>query len=324
MQYKEVFLKDIDFSDTIFKILPDYSDEFEIIFKSVSKKNILNPPFLIEKKGSFIIVEGFKRIAAALQCGFEKCFALVLDFSKESYKKAFDIINSKYLGFKDSESFLIKAGLYQLAVKITEIFSETDLCYFEEEIFGKKKNNNYLSKIKSFLESPRFLQVDLLNKVIALPVFLQIIKYEYEDIAAVSRLFNILHPGLNRQRELLLLLEEIAHIEDKNIAEIIDENELVKVMEDSESSDSVKLNTLLALLRKKRFPVMTEINERFMLLAKSSGLLGNPKISSSGNFENNNFKIEFSFNSFETYVNMCNKLNEKKILKEFKDFFLLI
>lgn len=326
MQFKNICIDDIDFSCRLFRFLPVDRDRQKRLFTDVAKNGILSPPILINDKdsGKFIIVSGFKRLLAFLKTGEKYFNALVMDYCRDSFVKGF------YLRWSDNGSessdesltFYARARLYKMLYEITEIFPEIDFQKERDYCFGK--NKSFIRKISLFAETPLFVQKSFLNQVIALPVLFEVLKYDCQEIRNILTFFQELSPGLNRQRELLSLVEELSHNEDKSISEIIGEDFISETVSDDKLSRPQKLSTVISHLTEKRYPEMIRLRESFVSLAKESDLSENPKIIHPKNFEDSNFKIELKFNNIETYLKLCKKMSKSFEKGDIQRFFELI
>jgi hypothetical protein len=326
MQFKNISVKDIDFSCKLFRLLPVENSRQKSLYLGIKKNGILNPPILIEdtKKQKFIIVQGFKRLVCLLKSGETKTCALVMENNLDSFLKGFYLRchDKDCETLEESVSFYAKSRLYDILLNIYQIFPEIDFEAQKKSYLGQ--NKNFIKKISVFSKLPFFVHKAFLNNVISLPVLLDLQKkYKIDDIKQILVFFQNLSPGLNRQRELLILLEELAHNEDKTVSELIEDKEIIKIISDGSLAKPQKLSMIIRLLNEKRFPEMIKLKTRFELLAKEAKLSENPKILSPRNFEDTNFKIELKFNNIETYLNLCKKMSNSYETGEINRFFEL-
>ncbi|MDY0132532.1 MAG: hypothetical protein RBR53_07675 [Desulforegulaceae bacterium] len=312
MQFRDISINDIDFNYSLFRLFPVETKTFNNLFLNIEKLGVLSPPILIEDKNlkKFIVVDGFKRLLSVLKSEKKNCSCLVMDYSADSFLKGFYLkfLDKEIENFDESLNFYAKSKLYKILSGINEIFPKINIKAEKDFWFGK--NKDFINKIISFSKAPFYIQDAFLKGVIALPLLFDLLNHEEDEIKSILIFFKNLSPNLNRQRELLNLLEELAHIEDKDISEIINQNRINQIILDEKLSKPQKLNIIIKFLTEKRYPEMIKLKDKFQLLAKESGFEKNPKIIPPKNFENIDFKVELSFNSLETYINLCEKMSE--------------
>ncbi|MDY0359977.1 MAG: hypothetical protein RBR08_00835 [Desulforegulaceae bacterium] len=325
MLFKNISIKDIDFSCDFFKFLPVDPSRQKILFQNIKKNGILYPPVLIKDNNleKFIVVNGFKRLFSALKLEKESVNALVMDYSPQSFLKGFYLRAAEKNNeiFDESLKFYAQSKLYQIILNIKNIFPEFDFELIINELFGN--NKNFINKIIKFSNSPFFVQKAFFEGKIALPVLFDVLKYKENEIKDILYIFNELSPGLNRQREIISLADELSHRDDKTISEIICQDDISQILKDEKLPNPQKLSFVINSLNLKRYPEMINLKEKFEILAHESGFNENPRIFSPKNFEDSDFKIEFKFNSVETYVKVCKKINkslEKGYIERFLNF----
>jgi len=326
MLFRNITLNDIDFSSNFFKFLPVQTNRQKFLYKDIKKNGILYPPVLIENKNSekFIVVNGFKRVLGALKSGEKSINALVMDYSSDSFLKGF------YLRAADKDNeimdeslrFYAESRLYRILINIKDIFPEINLKSLMDDHFGR--NIKYLDKVCQFSKTPFFIQKAFFEGKIALPVLFEVLKYKEHDTKNIIVFFGELSPGLNRQREIISLVEELAHREDKSISEVLEDSSINQILKDDKLAKPQKLSFIISLLNQKRYPEMTKLKKSFDMLAKESGFSENPKIFSPKNFEDSDFRLELKFNSVETYLKLCKKINKSLEKGEIERFFNLV
>lgn len=323
MQYKNILIKDIDFSCDFFKFLPVNSDRQKNLCTNIKKNGILYPPVLIKSRNSekFIVVNGFKRLFCALKLEEKSQDCLVMDFDVQSFIKGLHLRSSEKNNENLDESlrFYTESRLYKIILNIKKVFPDFDIDPVFNDFFGK--NKLFINKIIRFSDSPYFVQKAFFEGKIALPVLFNVLDYNEYEIKNIISFFNKLSPGLNRQREILVLAEEISHRDDKTISEVLNEDAINQVIENNKISKPQKLSLVINLLNLKRYPEMVNLREKFDLIAFESELNQNPRIIYPKNFEDSNFKIELNFNNIETCTKICKKIN-KSLEKGYIEKFL--
>lgn len=324
MLFKNILLKDIDFSSNFFRFLPVQTGRQKSLYKEIRKNGILYPPVLIENKDKYILVSGFKRTLGALKSGKKSVDALVMDYSPDSFLKGFYLraADKDNENFDETLKFYAESRLYSILLRIKDIFPQINFQSFIDENLGK--NKKYIEKVSQFLKTPFFIQKAFFEGKIALPVLFEVLKYNAQDTKNIIAFFGELSPGLNRQREIISLVEELAHKEDKSISEVLGDSSLIQIINDDKSPKPQKLSFIISLLNQKRYPEMSRLRKSFELLAKESGFSDNPKIISPKNFEDSDFRLELKFNNVETYFKLCKKINKSLEEGDIERFFNLV
>jgi hypothetical protein len=105
--------------------------------------------------------------------------------------------------------------------------------------------------------------------------------------------------GLNRQRELLTLLTEIARREEMTVSELLSETALRNLLSAPEIERSQKAGQLRSLLRRRRYPVMSAATAAFQELVRNLNLGPGVQLVPPGNFEGTTYTLAITFDRLD-------------------------
>jgi len=103
--------------------------------------------------------------------------------------------------------------------------------------------------------------------------------------------------GLNKQRELLLLLKEIAGREDTSIPHLIAEKPLQEILNNAEMDRAVRRQKVRSYLRQRRFPAITEAEKDYRKWVRQLKLGNNINLIAPKDFEETTFSMTLRFNN---------------------------
>jgi ABC-type tungstate transport system substrate-binding protein len=104
---------------------------------------------------------------------------------------------------------------------------------------------------------------------------------------------------LNRQRELLTLLIEIARREKITVSELLTEPTLRNLLSAPEIERSQKAGLLRSLLRQRRYPVMSAATAGFQDLVRHLNLGPGVQLVPPGNFEGTTYTLAITFDRLD-------------------------
>jgi ParB family chromosome partitioning protein len=139
---------------------------------------------------------------------------------------------------------------------------------------------------------------------------LALAELEQPDGEALLGLFNELKVGLNKQRELLILLKEIAGRENRSVQQLIAEQPLQEILTNARLDRAVKRQKIRSFLQQRRYPSISkaaaDYAERIKLLDLGCNINLIPPI----NFEDTDFTMTLRFNNRENLRDLKKKIEE--------------
>ena len=193
----------VDLADNTFRITT--CTDLDKLVLSIQKLGLLHPPVLRYNPPGYAIICGFRRIAACLSLGWEKVSARIL-------KENFGPFQLAQLAIADNAS---QRSLNLLetsrAVKLlTDVCTDQKQLQKTSQALGLPSIPSATAKVEKLCRLPLKIQDGILADTINMSMALELGGLDPQDAEGLVELFDQLKVGLNKQRELLLLLKEIA------------------------------------------------------------------------------------------------------------------
>ena len=254
MEFNErtIACRDIDTEDHSYRI--STGQELDSLSESISAIGLLQPPIVQPKSTQFIVVSGFRRISACRKLGIQQ---LPVRIPSESASRL------------DLATVAVTENSFQRTLNLIEISRSVSLLipHFASAvalaetagILGLPTNPDFLKKAASLNSLPESIQAQLVSGDVALPTALELLALDPSSVSALSEIFDTLKFSLNKQREVMTLLKEIALIEDVGIADILQSGPVRDLLGD-QSLDSVQMrHRFRSNLQKRRFPIISKV-----------------------------------------------------------------
>ena len=294
MRFNEqsLLLKSLQLEDTVYRITT--SDVIDKLKDSIAALGVLDPPILRKKAGAYQIVAGFRRIDACRLLGRSDLRARVLptDTDDSTCVRLAIADNSLQRPLNLIETARARNLLAGVAA------DETDLSR-QAAGLALPGNPSLMRKIMSLTTLPAGLQTRLAAGELAMAMALELKRLDSATAESLGRLFADLKLGLNRQRELVSPLTEIARREKITISELLNEPALQNLLSALEIERSQKAGQLRSLLRRRRYPVMSAATASFQDLVRHLNLGPGVQLIPPGNFEGTTYTLAITFDRLD-------------------------
>lgn len=285
-------LKSLQLEDTVYRITT--SDVIDKLKDSIAALGVLDPPILRKKAGAYQIVAGFRRIDACRLLGRSDLRARVLPTDTDDSTCVRLAIADNSL--QRPLNLIETARALNLLAGVAA--DETDLSR-QAAGLALPGNPSLMRKIMSLTTLPAGLQTRLAAGELAMAMALELKRLDSATAESLGRLFADLKLGLNRQRELLSLLTEIARREKITISELLNEPALQNLLSAPEIERSQKAGELRSLLRRRRYPVMSAATAGFQDLVRHLNLGPGVQLIPPGNFEGTTYTLAITFDRLD-------------------------
>jgi hypothetical protein len=131
-----------------------------------------------------------------------------------------------------------------------------------------------------------------------------------KDAEMLVALFNRLQLGLNRQRELLLLVTEIAKREDISIQQLIAEQPLQDILQKTELDYAIQRQQIRTLLRQRRYPAITEAEANYQKQVRQLKLGRHIQLVPPRDFEGTTYAMTLHFKNRQDLSDLNRKINK--------------
>ena len=299
---KNVKLPEVDTSDHSFRITTQ--ETVDDLMDSIGHVGLLNLPLLLEKKSRYIILCGFRRIEACRRLERLDVKARILDSDTKKLECARYAITDN--AFQRPLNLIEKSRSIRM---LSNFFSDYRRLSQEMSILGVPCHESIIAKIKDICSFSKPLQNSILSESISLAMALEIHKMSKDVKDGFVKLFNVLKLSINKQREIVTLIKEIALREDIPMAEILEGLHLKRILNDEDIDKNQKTRKIRSYLKQRRFPAITRAELAFEEHRENLKLGAGIKLIPPDNFESPAYIFKFSFKD----------LNELKNLKKIFD-----
>ena len=288
----QVPLSLINSEDQTFRITTEAG--IDDILHSIKNIGLINPPILIKNKIKYTIICGFRRIAACRMLGLLNIEAKILGsitneidcvkcaITDNSFQRPLNLI-------EQSRSLFMLSGFFKDITNLADAASS----------LGLPHNPSLIKKIINIYHLPLFIQNCILSNSIPFPMALELGTFEKDVGITFAKIFNDLKLGLNKQRELITLINEISLRENIPVIKVIQESGFQEILQNDELDRTKKTEKLRFYLKKRRYPSITRAEQKFEELVKELKLGNSVELLPPKNFEGNTFIIKLHFNNLK-------------------------
>ncbi|MBR9980583.1 MAG: ParB-like nuclease domain-containing protein, partial [Desulfatitalea sp.] len=265
-EIRTVPLSQFDMADTTFRISTRESDD--TLVGSIRGVGLIQPPIVLEKGGTLIVVSGFAREAACRAMGWPEIPARCLPADTPFIDCALLAVadNTAQRTLNVVETARAMALLGRAAATQDGAYSLDALL----QIVGLGANPQLTEKLQPVPFMPEWLQRGLAEGAIPLPMALRL--HALADAAAAEALvalFRELEWSLNRQREFLDWVLAIAHREALPLVEVLADPQVTHWRQDAQMDKGHKSQQIRQHIRKRRYPAITAFETRYTQTLKA-------------------------------------------------------
>lgn len=273
--------------------------------QSIRDIGLINPPVLIRHGSAYIIVSGFRRIKAVSILGEKTVTARIVESQQHSLCCAKIAISDN--SFQRPLNLIEQAR----AIQILSTFynSSDDLASAAKEL-SLPGNISIIEKLKRVSKLDEEIKEYILADTLSFSTALLLEDSNETHRIAIARVLNDLKLSLNKQREMVTLLHEISHRDRINVPEILEEKSFKEIMAHQDLDRNQKADKIRMLLKKRRFPAITNAESDFSACIKKLDLDHSTKLIPPKFFEGSAYTLSFLFNSHEELENCRLKLQK--------------
>ena len=303
VRYRTISTVDIDTEDLTFRITT--SSDIEDLLGSIQKIGLIQPPLLIANSPGYTIVCGFRRIAACRKLGWTRITARILEKSVDRFKTAQLSIADNAL---QRSLNLVETSR---ALELLDDFGPDPQQRREAaEALGLPISRSVAPTIKKICRLPLSVQEGILRETIDLSMALELGGLNPATAGDLVRLFDHLKVGLNKQRELLLLVTEIAKREDISIQQLIGEQPLLDMLQKADPDRAIQRQQIRSLLRQRRYPAITEAEANYEKQVRQLKLGNQIQLVPPKDFEGTTYTLMLHFKNRQGLIHLNAKINE--------------
>ena len=300
---QKVMLRAVDLTDNRFRITT--ATDLDKLISSIQALGLLHPPILKQNPKGHTIICGFRRIAACQRLGWDSVYVKIL-------KEGFSPFGLAQLAIADN-ALQRSLNLLETSRALTLL---ADNCTDPEQLKAASKDlglpfaPDATAKLKTLCQLPFSIQEGILAGIINMVMALELGKLDDESGQSLVALFGLLKVGLNKQRELLLLLKEIAKREDVTISQLIAEKTIQALLTSAELDPAVKRQKIRSELRQRRFPSISRAEEKYQKLVKNLKLGNDINLIPPKDFEGMTYLMTLRFKNREELRHLKEKFEK--------------
>jgi hypothetical protein len=275
------------------------------IHQSINRLGLICPVVVKQTRDHYIVVSGFRRIDACRRNAWQSIPCRILPETISAITCAEIAIADNLT--QRSLNFVEQARCLGLLIEATGDFNSAQAV---AQTMQLGFNSNLVSKLKTILNAPEILQTGIILGTLSLPVAITLAELAKEDAIALAQLFEKLPMGLNKQREVLQNVKEIAIREDMTIRDVLEDDVLRDILFDEASDGNQKAYQIRFYLKKRRFPRIVETEEAFKACVKGLGLGTEIQVTPPPGFEGSTCTMTIRFNNLESLKHAHQKISK--------------
>ena len=303
-----ICLSDIDRDNTAFQITT--TPVTDALIQSIKYIGLIHPPFLVSSNNKHIIVSGFRRIAACQQLGQSNIEAAVVDDKPIECAK-----------------LAISDNTYQRQLNWIEISKAMKLlfkfCSDKRDIaamlsvLGLPDNLGMAENLLPLSDFSASIQNGLISGQIPLPMAMELGTLDIQTGSLLSDIFQGLGLGLNIQREILMLVKEIAARESVSMFDFLNEGNITSLLSDDQLDRTQKRSLFRAYLKTRRYPAIQAAQNAYNTHIKNLKLPSKIRLTAPKNFEGTQYAFQIDFSSISQLRKhldvLCQKLESTEL-----------
>ncbi len=319
VRYEPVSLSRIRANDRSFRI--NTNESYDFLAENIRDVGLLQPPILqrIASEPDFYrIICGFRRVWACMETAHSEITAGIVESGTPPLIPA---------------QIAVSGQIFQGPLNPIEISNALDL-------FGKfadgpssladlarksglPDNQAVIEKLRSFSGLSDPIRNAVAGGIIPIAMASELVGIKEPVRTAVADIFIALRPGLNKQRDILTLIQEISAREDIPITEILAGPSIQAVLNDPSEDGNRKIKLLRTHLRQRRYPELTRSEKQIKSLLDTLPKYKGVDIIPPPYMEGPNFTIRLQFRNKTELDQLLTKLPDiaaNPLFKELLDY----
>lgn len=308
---RPVALADIDLEDERFRITT--RRDSDDLLPSIRRFGLRRAPLVACTPAGFLMVSGFRRVHACRALGWETIPARVIARAACEYECALKAVAENSL---ERPLNLIETSR---ALHLLESHApDGRILGADAAALGLPAHSELTSRLKLLCRMPAVLQEAMLHGAISFAMACELGRMEEGLAADFARLFLHLKPSLNKQREIVALVLEIACREDADPRQLLEEAGRSPEAGSEDPDRNQQIQRLRRQLRRRRFPALAAAEDNFLALRQRLKLGDALQLAPPRDFEGTRFTLTLSFENRDDVARLQARLNELVDHPDFK------
>lgn len=306
---QRVELNRILLEDDTYRITTDA--DLSGLIRSIQTVGLLSPPILTPAAGCekrrFVMVAGFRRIAACHRLGFSQIPArIVRSHASVSCRADTEDVGARRqcaaIAIADNARQRLLNRIEQarsIALLTSCLSGPQEVMETASALTGIEMNPGLLKKLQRLARLPADIQYLLQADVISLTTALELGIFDDETAKQYLHYFKHLKLSVSNQKEFLLLTREIARRKNCAVRDILTDASLNQILQEPERNRNQKTHDIRMVLKKWRFPALTEVENTFVRQVKTLKLEPEVRLIPPKYFEGLEYTLCLTFRNME-------------------------
>lgn len=311
---RTISMAEIDRSEERFRITTrrDSGD----LQSSIRRFGLRAAPLVVPGESGFVVVSGFRRMHACRRLGREQVPVRVLRRGASAYACALLAVAENTL-----ERSLNPIETSRALTLLEQHAPGGRLPPEDAAALGLPVHPVQTARLKRLGRMPVEVQTAVLEGALA-PAMADMLGGLEEGLGiALALLFRRLRPSLNKQREIVIFLLEIAAREETDPKQVLEQAWTGDAERSGDQDPNQQIHGLRQCLRRRRFPELARAEENFQALRRRLKLGDALQLTPPRDFEGTRLTLSLSFETLDDVVHLRAKLDE---LIDHRDFHTLL
>ena len=260
----------------------------EKLIDSIKVIGIRHPISVCPYAKRYSIVSGHKRFQAAPRAGLTHVPVAI----NPELDNATRLVINLNENFGHRHYSDIEKGRILNKFRDTRISDETIISDYMP-LLGLERSKKIFTDLSNVKSLSLNMQTMLHRACVPVKVFSSF--YKWDNLILAENLFSILKPGVNKWRDLLELVNEIAVRENTTQGNILAQDDIQKILITPDLPK--KYDEIYNILYNLRYPVLSDIKKQIVCALDKMGLDDKTKLRFQDTFESNDLKLELKFQS---------------------------
>lgn len=318
VESETVPLETIDFRDQTYRVSQTAGPSFiHALADSIDRVGMLHTPLIAEKNGQGQIVSGFRRMAACQRLGRDQVLCRVAGPETTNRTNAQMAVAEN--AWQRPLNLMEKARAFAL---LQQWYPDPKNIADVAHPLGLAENPEMIGKLIRLVKLPVSVQAAVETELLGLAMALTLGTLETKESEQILKLFQTFRFGLNRQREMLTLIQEIAKRESITIAQVLASDQIITILNRSDQDRPTRGGALRHYLKNRRYPMLTKKETEFVRLEQKLGLGSRARIVPPPYFEGRTYQVTMKFDTIKelkTHRQMIDRMVRHPDLKVFLD-----
>lgn len=313
-KHTDVDLSHLDLKDGTYRI--STPESIDSLVDSIRLVGLINPPIIFSRNKRYVTVSGFQRIIAMQRLSYSRIPTRVLAPDLSHLDRVLIAISDN--AFKrELDRLEISRSLALLASGVDNM---EGVCEHARTL-GLPADPNYASDMIKIGQLPGYIQEGIRLNKISLKMALELGGKHTEEMNLLARFFLSCKINHNKQKEILMLLKEIAHREKSSLMAVMNSEGFEELTADKDLEAVQKTRIVRRRLHRRRFPHLASAEEAFKKSLAKLNLQPGINLTAHDYFEDPNLTLRLTFKSQEELKEHLRKMDQIQNDPDFNHLF---